>query len=127
MSDKVIKTIKALPPSLTYEIWLNTLKNRPLKFPCFALNAFCVLNANGDILPCLNHFDQPGGNVRQKTPTEIWQSAQMQKIRKTVKECPGCLNSWGTSLSFAFDYFPVLKFYLAHPNLIIKKIGNKKK
>jgi MoaA/NifB/PqqE/SkfB family radical SAM enzyme len=121
-SKKVAKIIESLPSSLDRDMWLSAINGKPLKFPCFSLYTFCVLNANGDILPCLNYFDKPVGNVRKNTPTQIWHSPEIKKVRQCVKKCPGCLNSWGTGWSFAFNVFPVWKFYIIHPKFLINKI-----
>lgn len=124
-SKKVAKIIKSLPSSLDRDMWLSTIDGKPLKFPCFALYTFCVINANGDVLPCLNHFDKPIGNLRKTSPQKLWHSPEIRRIRKCVKNCPGCLNSWGTGWSFAFNVFPLWKFYLKRPKYLLRKILGK--
>ena len=56
-----------------------------MKFKCFAGYTFCVLRCNGDLVPCLSLWDNKIGNVREKSPTEIWNSAMAQETRRCVK------------------------------------------
>lgn len=112
---KLLEAVKSLPPSFIRESWLSSLEGKFIKFPCFAMHTFCVLKTNGDIVPCLNFFESSVGNVREKTPTEIWKSKEAQKIRQIVKDCPGCLNQWGSGWSFESCPFSGIFFYLAHP------------
>lgn len=121
-SNKLIEAVKSQPPSPLQELWFRALKGKSIKFPCFAMHTFCVLKCNGDIVPCLNLFDTSAGNVRGKTPTEIWHSPEMRKVRKVVKDCRGCLNSWGAGWSLQSSYYPFLLFYLKHPRILIKHL-----
>ena len=121
-SNKLIEAVKSQPPSPLQELWFRALKGKSIKFPCFAMHTFCVLKCNGDIVPCLNLFDTSAGNVRGKTPTEIWHSPEMKKVRKVVKDCRGCLNSWGAGWSLQSSYYPFLLFYLKHPRILIEHL-----
>jgi len=112
----------ALPCSLFREMWLRSLKGKSIKFPCFAMNTFCVLKCNGDIVPCLTKWDSTAGNVRQASPTEIWRSNQAKQVRGVVKRCEGCLNSWGAGWSFQSCYYQLLSYYLRHPKILSKKL-----
>jgi MoaA/NifB/PqqE/SkfB family radical SAM enzyme len=124
-SNKLIEAVKSQPPSPLQKLWFSALKGKPIKFPCFAMHTFCVLKCNGDIVPCLNLFDTSAGNVREKTPAEIWHSPRMKKVRKVVKDCRGCLNSWGAGWSLQSSYYPFLLFYLKHPRILIEHLrGN---
>jgi sulfatase maturation enzyme AslB (radical SAM superfamily) len=109
---ELISAVKTQPDSLLKELWLRYLDGKSIKFLCFAMHTFCVLKCNGDIVPCLNMFDKSGGNVRNKKPIEIWHSREMQKIRKEIDNCQGCLNSWGAPWSFSASFYPLLFFYL---------------
>lgn len=121
-SNKLIEAVKSQPPSPLQELWFRALKGKSIKFPCFAMYTFCVLKCNGDIVPCLNLFDTSAGNVRKKTPTKIWHSLKMKKVRQDVRNCKGCLNSWGAGWSLQSSYYPFLLFYLKHPRILIEHL-----
>ena len=118
---KLLDAVKSLPPSFIRESWISSMEGKFIKFPCFALHTFCALKTNGDIVPCLNLFESSAGNVREKTPTEIWKSKEAQEIRKTIKNCSGCLNQCGAGWSFESCTFPVMSFYLKNPSKLIKR------
>lgn len=121
-NNKLINAVKFQSPSPLQETWLKALNGKSIKFPCFAMNTFCVLKCNGDIVPCLNLFDKKAGNVRERSATEIWQSYEMKKVRNIVANCKGCLNSWGVGWSFNSSFYPILLFYLRHPQIIVEKL-----
>ena len=121
-SANLTDAIRSQPPSPLKELWLRELDGRPIKFPCFAMHTFCVLKWNGDIVPCLNLFDESAGNVREMTPTEIWHSPRMKRVRQKVKDCRGCLNSWGAGWSLETSYYRHLLFYLKHPGVLIEHL-----
>lgn len=118
-SKKLIHAIKSQPPSPLKELWLKKLSGKSYRFPCFAMHSFCVLKYNGDIVPCLNYFNTPAGNVRENSPTEIWHSDRMRAVRKMVDNCSGCLNSWGAGWSLKTSYYQYLKFYLNNPKCLL--------
>lgn len=121
-SEDLIKAVQSQSFGVTYELWLKSLQGMPFKFPCFAMNTFCVINCNGDISPCLNLFNVKVGNVRDNTPTSIWHGYKAEKARKLVKNCPGCLNRWAVDWSFESSIFPFLMFFLRHPNSLKKAL-----
>ena len=121
-NNKLINAIKSQSPSPLQETWIKALDGKSIKFSCFAMNTFCVLKCNGDIVPCLNLFDRKAGNVREQSATEIWHSDEMKKVREIVKDCKGCLNSWGAGWSFNSSFYPILLFYLKHLRLTIEKL-----
>ncbi len=123
--DRLIEAVRSQPPSPLQELWLRAVENRPIKFPCFAMYTFCVLKCDGDIVPCLNHFEKSAGNVRKQSPTEIWHSLEMRNVRQTVKDCRGCLNSWGAGWSLSNSYYRHVLFYLKHPKLVIETLRMK--
>jgi len=125
VSNKLIEAVESQPPSPLQERWLKALKGKPIKFPCFAMYTFFLLKCNGDVTPCLSFSDVKAGNVRESSPTAIWHSAEMRKARRIVKNCQGCLNSWGAGWSFASSYYPTLSFYLRHPRIVMEKLGKK--
>lgn len=124
-SERMIKIIESLPPEPLNEMWVNWLKGDSIKFRCFAMYTFCVLKCNGEIVPCLSLWDVKAGNVREKTPTEIWNSFEAVAARKCVKNCPGCLNSWGVYWSFLSSFFPSLIYNLKHPKILLEKLTGK--
>lgn len=121
-SASLTEAIKTQQPSPLKELWLRELEGKSIKFPCFAMYTFCVLKYNGDIVPCLNFFNESAGNVREKSPTEIWHSPEMKRARKKVKDCRGCLNSWGAGVSLETSYYPLLLFYLKHPGILMEHL-----
>jgi len=123
--EKMVAAVKNQPNTLIREKWLKLLKGKSIKFKCFAAQTFFVLKANGDVAPCLSLWDSNFGNVREQTPTEIWQSDQAKEIRKTVAACPGCLNSWAVAWSTSAAFYPWLAFYLRQPGAIVERLKRK--
>ena len=113
--------VKSLPASFLNEKWLEYQKGESIKFPCFSMYTFCVLKTNGDIAPCLTYFDKSAGNVREKSPTEIWKSVEARELRKVVRGCAGCLNQWGAGWSFESCIYSVLSFYLQNPQKLMAR------
>jgi len=122
LKEQLTNAVKSQPSSPLQEMWLRLLKGKSIKFPCFALNTFCVLKCNGDIIPCLTMWDAKIGNVRDASPSEIWNSNEAKKVRKMIKKCQGCLNTWGLGWSFQSRYYPLLSYYLRHPKVLFKKL-----
>lgn len=114
MKERLIDVVNGQPPTFLREKWLQWLKGDPIKFPCFALNTFCVVKCNGIIAPCLNLWNLEAGNARDSSPTEVWYGSEAKQIRKKIKKCDGCLNNWGVSWSFVSAYYPLLFYYLRH-------------
>ena len=120
--NSMINAVQSLPDTIIREMWLKWLAGKSIKFRCFAMYTFCVLKCNGDMSPCLSLWDVNAGNVRYDSPTKIWHSIDAKKARKTVKNCKGCLNSWGTGWSFESSFYPYLLFYLRNPqNLVMRR------
>lgn len=120
--EKMIKILQSLPYNPLNDLWIRWLRDKCIKFQCFAMYTFCVLRCNGDIVPCLSHWDIKAGNVREKSPRQIWHNYESKKTRKIVKNCSGCLNSWGVGWSFSSSFYPNLFFNLRHPSILLKKI-----
>ncbi len=105
----MIQAVESTTPAGLYrDMWVNELNGVQQKFRCFALNTFAVLKCNGDIAPCLSMWDNTIGNVRNENPTSVWESQKAQDIRKTIKQCVGCLNNWGVCWSLNSMYYPNL-------------------
>lgn len=115
--------VSSLPPSFLREVWIDAQKGKLPKFPCFAMHTFCVLKTNGDLTPCLNLFDKSAGNVREKTPMDIWKSEEAKKIRGVVKNCEGCLNQWGSGWSYESCTYPVLSYYAKNPKKLAERFN----
>lgn len=102
-------------PGLYRESWLKSLDNQAPCFNCYALRGFAVLRCNGDIVPCLSHWNKSIGNVLDSDALSVWNGKKAAEMRKFVKVCGGrgCLNSWGFGWSLEDNYFPLLKAGLA--------------
>jgi MoaA/NifB/PqqE/SkfB family radical SAM enzyme len=125
VSNKLIEAVESQQSSPLQERWLNALRGKSIKFPCFAMYTFFLLKCNGDVTPCLNFSDVKAGNVRENTPTKIWHSSEAKKARKIVRDCQGCLNSWGAGWSFGSSYYPILFSYFKHPRMAIEALRKK--
>lgn len=105
-TTEMIQAVKTTtPPGLYRDMWIRELNGVQPKFRCFALNAFAVVKCNGDIAPCLSKWDSIIGNVRNEDPTKVWRSQKAKDIRRSIKHCDGCLNSWGACWSLATSYY----------------------
>lgn len=125
VSRQLMAAVESQPVSLLQEKWLRVLNGKSIKFPCFAMYTFCVLKCNGDMVPCLNLWDVRVGNVKENSPWQIWHSEEARKARRMVKNCPGCLNSWGAGWSFESGFLQLLSFYLRHPGTLLKDLNKK--
>ena len=100
--------LSVMSPSLYRDMWLKTLKTGKIpKFKCYALMSFCVLKCNGDIVPCLNLWNESIGNVKDADPLTIWNSAKAKDTRGRIAYCEGCLNNWAVNWSlrsYPFKY-----------------------
>lgn len=109
LPDVIIKNLK---PSITNTLAIKSLKGESIKFPCFSMYTFCLLECNGNMLPCFNMWDFKVGNTREFTPTEIWHSARAKEARSIVKKCQGCSNGCAIGWSFESSIFPAMPFYI---------------
>ena len=102
----------SMPCNLYRDMWVQSLESGKIpRFRCFALNSFLVLKCNGDVAPCLSLWDSVAGNMRdEKYPSCVWHSERAKTIRKVVKNCSGCLNSWGVNWSLRTSYIPLLEY-----------------
>jgi MoaA/NifB/PqqE/SkfB family radical SAM enzyme len=108
-TEEMIHAVKTTtPPGLYRDMWINELNGVKPKFKCFALNTFAVLKCNGDIAPCLSMWNNTIGTVRDEDPAKVWSSKQAKQVRKSIKNCEGCLNSWGACWSLSTSYYPNL-------------------
>lgn len=93
---RIASAVGLMQPSLYRSMWLNHLKGKPLKFRCKTLRDFLVLKLNGDVAPCLSHWDMVVGNVFDKSPSAILKG--VGQYRKRLSDCV-CLNNWGVKWS----------------------------
>jgi len=115
--------VRALPRGLLNDRWLGWLAGERIDFACFAMHRFCVLKANGEIVPCLNHWHAVAGNVREQSPSAIWRGLAATHARGLVRRCPGCLNSWGVGWSALYAVYPNWLHYLRNPDALKEKLG----
>lgn len=120
--DDLIKAIQSLPLSLHHEVLVKAIMGKTIKFSCFSLYTFCLLRCNGDIAPCLRFANTKAGNVREQSPSQIWNSSATKEARKMIKDCKGCLNTWAVGESYQAYYLPVLLFGIKHALSLIKRI-----
>jgi MoaA/NifB/PqqE/SkfB family radical SAM enzyme len=86
---------KVMGKGLYVKMWMDYLRTGVVpKFKCFSLKSFLCIKCNGDVVPCLNKWDQSAGNVRKENPLQIWTGRQAESLRNEIQECTGCLNSW---------------------------------
>lgn len=66
---------------------VKTLEKGKQVTPCTAGRLSAVVYANGDVSAC--ELQSPIGNLRNNSFTEIWESAQAEKLRRSIakKEC----------------------------------------
>jgi MoaA/NifB/PqqE/SkfB family radical SAM enzyme len=123
--EKILEIVRSQPVSVVQQKWLSSLKGKSLKFPCFAMNTFCVIKCNGDLVPCLNQWDLVAGNIRDGSPSEVWRNKRAKEVRSMINKCEGCLNAWGTGWSFESSYYQTLFYYLRNPRILLKKLFKK--
>lgn len=118
---KIVESLDELRFGMLKEKWLDWLDGKPIKFKCYALRDFLVIQSNGDVVPCLTYWTWCIGNLRYDPPLKVWESWLREKALITVKNCPGCLNSWGTYWSWESDGWPYIRYYLRHPVQLLRK------
>lgn len=123
-SEPLIKAVSSLKPTIINEMGLKLLRGKSIKFPCFAMYTFCLLECNGNIIPCFNLWNYKIGNVRKSSLAEIWYSSEAKKARSVIKNCQGCLNGCGAGWSFESCILPILPFYIKR-ELGLLKLKNK--
>jgi MoaA/NifB/PqqE/SkfB family radical SAM enzyme len=110
-SDKeLLGVINGFPEKNLYmDSWRKSLVTGKIpKFRCHALDTFMAVKCNGEVVPCLSRWAEPIGNIKHQSISEIWRTRQAVDERLKIKQCQGCLNSWGWSWSVNETYYPVL-------------------
>lgn len=105
---KMLDAIERLRPSFHNYLVAKILKEKTIDFDCYAMRSFFILRANGDVMPCLRMCDVRIGNVKEKTPTEIWGSKEAEEGRKMARACRGCVNTWATDWSVNNNALPFI-------------------
>jgi len=105
-SVKVQCVVGLLPEKYIYNrLWQKQLNDgSDTPFKCFALKTFFAIKCNGDIVPCLTHWDKVVGNIKTQTFKEIFSSQTAKNKIYNIKTCEGCLNSWGFGWSLQSRY-----------------------
>jgi MoaA/NifB/PqqE/SkfB family radical SAM enzyme len=119
---KMLREVERLQPSMHNSIVGKLLREKTIKFRCYAFSSFFLLRANGDMMPCLRMSSVKLGNVREATPSQIWFSAKAQEMRRTVRNCAGCGNTWATDWSMYNNVWPFLGLF---PRFIVRRLLNK--
>lgn len=72
---------------------INRSANKKYGIPCVALRTSLAIDRMGNVYPC-NSYLRKMGNIREKTISEIWNSAEMRHLRSITNdkliECRDC-------------------------------------
>jgi MoaA/NifB/PqqE/SkfB family radical SAM enzyme len=115
VTKQMIEAIKTVHPDSLYRSWwINYIStNKIPSFKCYALKSFATIKSNGDVVPCLSHWDNAIGNVFDSEPDSLFKTNKAMVIRKLVAKCgncSGCLNSWGCGWSLEDAHLPIVKW-----------------
>ena len=68
--------------------------DRVRRVPCRALHSTAFIAPEGDVYPC-HIFDRPLGNVTRRPLAEIWNGAEVKRVRGEVEQlaCGGCFSA----------------------------------
>jgi MoaA/NifB/PqqE/SkfB family radical SAM enzyme len=113
--------LKKIPPTIVNEKGIRFLHGLSIKYSCFSMFNFCLLKCNGDIVPCFDMWNYKIGNIREKTPSSIWESKDAKEGRRKVKKCKGCLSNCALPWSYGASFFPRVLFNLKHPGILLGK------
>lgn len=77
---------------VTKRTFQHQIKETQHRFVCRELRDLLYLLPDGSVVRCgMDH--EPIGNVRSQNFDEIWFGDSMEKYRKKVDDCPGCLQA----------------------------------
>lgn len=94
------KNIIMLPDYLQY-MKTQLRKDEIIKW-CYASFGVCIIKSNGDVQPCYQY--PSAGNLHDKSFREIWNSEDMDKLRKIIKGgCKGCFANCTIEPSIVFN------------------------
>lgn len=94
-------------------LWLDELNGRKISYKCSAMKNFFMVKCNGDVVPCLNKWNEVAGNIRRNNIQQMLNGV-------TCDNC--CVNMWGTSWSFDYYPKPFFTYYLSRPLTAIKRL-----
>ena len=101
--------LQVFPEGPYRDMWIKSLETSIIpRFKCHALDSFCVLKCNGDVVPCLSLWNLSIGNVKNADPLALWNSERAKDVRSKVAQCSGCLNTWGVNWSLITERYPLL-------------------
>jgi len=95
---------------------LTEEKNRVTKsgkitsLPCQAAFLYFRLMPNGDIMPC-TLMPEVIGNLKSNSFSEIWHSKAAERIRKKVRNCPGCWVECDIVPNFVYSWQVIKSFF----------------
>jgi len=118
-TQKMIQAVADLKSSYHNELLIKIMRDKIIKFDCFTMRTFFILRSNGDVMPCLRMCDVMAGNVRKSTPSQIWLGNKASEVRKMIKNCQGCANTWATDWSVRCNPFPFMGIF---SNVLKKKV-----
>lgn len=79
------------------------------QFCCHAPKCYIPVDANGDIIHCINALDKKWGNVKRDSFKEIFNSKEFKDFLKESEKCNKCNDSCVIEISLAYSLNP---FYL---------------
>lgn len=68
--------------------YFKTPNNKMLELSCYSSDYFCVLDKDGNILPCWGTNFGGIGNIKQESFENIWNSYHYRQIRERMVACP---------------------------------------
>lgn len=116
VKEKMKEIVRDADYTIYSELWCDWLDGKKVSFNCMALQGFCAIKCNGDIVPCLSFWNNKMGNVRDNPPSNIL------KRRGGILCTNHCLNSWGTFWSFESDPIQYVRYFARHPIKLVKKL-----
>ena len=121
-TTRLLKLAKKLEPTLLNAFAERWLRGRAPEARCTMLFNACLLKSNGDFVPCFSYWNDAVGNIRTRTPSQIWSSPRATEVRTKVMRCDGCLNACGVVWSYDADYLGRGRFFLRHPRVFAEKV-----
>lgn len=108
--DLFTEAITKVIPSSTYrDMWIASLNGKLPKFSCYALRSFLAIRADGAVVPCLSKWTEVVGYIQKQSLREILHSFVTKSEFEAIKNCVGCLNSWGWGWSIRSNTKQLLK------------------
>lgn len=82
---------------LLYRDFAAMLGGQPNRRGCPALRDAMLIEANGNVVPCLNSGDRPIGNLKDSDPMSLWYSPKLRAAAQAVEaeKCSTCMFACG--------------------------------